>query len=201
MGFVKRKVNTEVKVLVEDFEKLKSQFLFDIDTFTSLEEIPESLVFNWDQSALKYVPVPDWTMDKKGNKKVKLAGLDDKRQITAMFAATMTGDFLPPQLVYKGTTRTCLLTNKKFPDSWHVTYTYNYWCNEETVKLYAEKVIVPYIQRTKDELQYRSFITSLLHACTRMAPHSIWRVKISLKLVHTVFGPIIPHISRLILVD
>ena len=27
-------------------------------------------------------------------------------------------------------------------------------------------------------LQYRSFISSLLHACTRMAPRSIWRVKI-----------------------
>ena len=27
-------------------------------------------------------------------------------------------------------------------------------------------------------IQYRSFITLLLHACTRMAPHSIWRVKI-----------------------
>ena len=27
-------------------------------------------------------------------------------------------------------------------------------------------------------VQYHSFITSLLHACTRMAPRSIWRVKI-----------------------
>ena len=48
MGFVKRKANTKAKVLVEDFEKLKTQFLFDTETFTSLEEIPESLVFNWD---------------------------------------------------------------------------------------------------------------------------------------------------------
>ena len=63
------------------------------ETFTSLEEIPESLVFKWDQTAIKYVPVPDWTMDEKGTKKVKLAGLDDRRQITAVFAATMSGDF------------------------------------------------------------------------------------------------------------
>ena len=27
-------------------------------------------------------------------------------------------------------------------------------------------------------IQYRSFITSLLHACTRMPPRSIWRIKI-----------------------
>ena len=30
----------------------------------------------------------------------------------------------------------------------------------------------------KDQIQYRSFITSLLHACTRMVPRSIWQVKI-----------------------
>ena len=43
MGFVKRKANTKVKVLVEDFEKLKSQFLFDIETFTSLKKYQKAL--------------------------------------------------------------------------------------------------------------------------------------------------------------
>ena len=37
-------------------------------------------------------------------------------------------------------------------------------------------------------IQYRSFITSLLHACTRMAPHSIWQVKI-LVLPWKIFFP------------
>jgi len=91
-------------------------------------------------------------MDKKGTKKVKFVGLDDKHQITVVFAATMAGHFLPPQLVYKGTTCACLPTNK-FPDLWHVTYTHNHRCNEETVKLYIKKVILPYIQRKKDELK------------------------------------------------
>ena len=149
MGFVK---TPRLKFQWKTSKNLKAQFLFDIETFTSLEEIPESLVFNWDQTAIKYVPVPDWTMEKKDTKKVKLTGLDDKCQMTAVFAATMTGDFLPQQFVYKGTTHACLPTNK-FPDSWHVTYTHNHWCNEETTKLYIEKVIVPYVQRKKDELK------------------------------------------------
>ena len=58
-----------------------------------LEEIPNCLVFNWDQTAIKYVPVAEWTMEKQESKKVKIAGLDDKRQITAVFAATMSGGF------------------------------------------------------------------------------------------------------------
>jgi len=39
--------------------------LFDIEAFTTLEDIPGGLIFNWDQTAIKYVPVPDWTMEKK----------------------------------------------------------------------------------------------------------------------------------------
>ena len=92
---------------------------------------------------------------KKNTKKVKLAGLDDKHQITAVFAATVAGGFFPPRLIYKGTTRACLSANK-FPDSWHVTYTHNHWCNEDTVKLYTEKIIVPFIQKKKDELKLPS---------------------------------------------
>ena len=34
------------------------------------------------------------------------------------------------------------------------------------------------VKSLKFDLQYCSFITSLLHACTRMAPRNIWRVKL-----------------------
>ena len=99
-------------------------------------------------------------MEKKGTHRVKLAGFDNKRQMTAVFTATMTGEFLPPQLVYRGTTRACLPTYK-FPDSWHITFTANHWCHEEIVKLYIEKVIVLYIQRKIDELKLSSFQRAL----------------------------------------
>jgi len=47
-------------------------------------------------------------MEVEGSKRVDLVGKDDKRQITACFAGTMEGDFLPPQLVYEGKTPRCL---------------------------------------------------------------------------------------------
>ena len=129
MGFVKRKANTKAKLAVTDFNELKSQFINDVRTFKDLEEVPDCLILNWDQTAIKYVPVAEWTMEKQGSKKVKIAGLDDKRQITAVFAATMSGGFLAPQLIYKGTTQACVPT-VSFPDSWHITFTHNHWCNE-----------------------------------------------------------------------
>ena len=74
MGYVKRKANTKAKIAVTDFTELKSQFLIDIRTLKDLEEIPDCLVLNWDQTAIKYVPVAEWTMEKQGSKKLKLQG-------------------------------------------------------------------------------------------------------------------------------
>jgi len=62
---------------VESFEILKEQFL---EMFTSREKVSESLVFNWDQTAIKYASVSNWIMEKKGTKKVRLARLDEKSQ-------------------------------------------------------------------------------------------------------------------------
>ena len=39
---------------------------------------------------------------KEGSKQIELVGIDDKRQLTAVFAGTLVEDFLPIQLVYKG---------------------------------------------------------------------------------------------------
>lgn len=71
----------------------------DIKAVVEMAEIPKDLIVNWDQTAIKYVPVSEWTMEKVGSKRVEIAGLQDKRQITAVFAGSLTGDFLPIQLV------------------------------------------------------------------------------------------------------
>ena len=48
------------------------------------------------------VPTSNWSMDEKGAKKVVIEGLEDKHQITATFAGTLAGEFLPIQLLYQG---------------------------------------------------------------------------------------------------
>ena len=85
-----------------------------------MEEIPHDLGINWDQTGIHYVPVGSWTMEKEGAKRVEITAIDDKRQITAVFAGSLSGDFLPPQLIYKGKTRCCLPTIE-FLTGWHIT--------------------------------------------------------------------------------
>ena len=59
MGFVKRKGTTKAKVTVSNFDAMKEQFLLDVKSVVLMEEIPEPLVINWDQTAVYYVPVSD----------------------------------------------------------------------------------------------------------------------------------------------
>ena len=77
MGFVKRKANTKAKICPDGLQELKSNFLSDIAAVVQLEEVPPSLVINWDHTGLKYVPLSLWTMAKEGSKKVPIAGLED----------------------------------------------------------------------------------------------------------------------------
>lgn len=66
-----------------------------------MEEITPGLVLNWDQTGIHLVPVSAWTMhmDKMGSKCVEITGVNDKRQITAVFCGSAAGDFLHLQLV------------------------------------------------------------------------------------------------------
>ena len=75
--------------------------VYDIQVVVKMEEIPGELIVNWDQTGIHYIPVSSWTMEKEGSKRVEIAGIDDKRQITAVFPGKLVGDFLPSQLIYK----------------------------------------------------------------------------------------------------
>ena len=100
MNFVKRKATTKKpKVTVSNFEELRSQYLMDIKAMVTMEEIPDNMVLNWDQTAIKYIPLLNWTMDKERCKRVEVVGIDDKRQIMVTFAALLSGNFLPVQSI------------------------------------------------------------------------------------------------------
>ena len=133
MGLVKSRVSTTARIAVANFEEVKAQFLLDIKMSIEMDEIPLAFVINLDQTSIHYVPAGSWTMEKEGTKRVEIVAADNKRQITVVFAATLSGDFLPPQLIYKGTTHRCLPT-MVFPDSWDITHTENHWSTEKKAR-------------------------------------------------------------------
>ena len=107
-SFVKQKATTAAKIDPSHFDELKEQYLLDIKLVVEMMKIPCELVFNWDHTGVNIVPGSQWTMEVNGSKWVELASLNDKRQITAVFCASLAGEFLPAQLIYQGKTTACL---------------------------------------------------------------------------------------------
>lgn len=109
MNYTRRKATTKASSTDDThFLTTKERFLQEIIDVVSMEDIPGELVLNWDQTGLNLIPAPVWTMEKRGTKKVKISGVEDKRQITGVFCASMLGEFLPIQLIYAGKTSRCI---------------------------------------------------------------------------------------------
>ncbi len=88
MKFVQQKATTaKSKLNSMDFERLKESFLQDLKDIVTMEEIPPELVLNRDQTGLRIAPSSSWTMNARGAKRVDVTGLNDKRQITAVWGS------------------------------------------------------------------------------------------------------------------
>ena len=86
--FVRRKATTaKSKVSPLVFNQVRDDFFSELYSVVTMEEISPELVLNWDQTAIHLVPAAAWTMDRDGSKRVEVDGVNDKRQITAVFFA------------------------------------------------------------------------------------------------------------------
>ena len=152
MGYVKRKATTKAntKLPEDEFRRVKASFLQETVAMVRTHNIPPELVINLDETGQQLVPVGTWTMAPEGSRTLEVAGLGDKRQITATFAGALSGEFLPMQLLYQGKTD-CCHAKFTFPDGFHIYHSPNHSANEETVKLFLEKVIIPYVAHIRSE--------------------------------------------------
>ena len=141
MNFVQRKASASKNKHTEvDFVVLKEAFLDDVKSVVLMEDIPPELVLNCDQTGIKLVPSSGWTMDTQGAKCVEITGVNNKRLITAVFCGSLSGDFLPLQLIYK--TNRCH-PKFQFPADWHITHSKKALSTEETTVQCINNIIVP----------------------------------------------------------
>ena len=152
MKFVKRKATTaKSKFSNANFAEVKKEFLNDLAAIVELEEIPPQLVLNWDQTGIKLVPVSSHTMDRQGCNRVEVTGVTDKRLITALFCGSLTGDFLPVQVIYQEKTNRCH-PKFRFPPDWNITHSPKHWSTEQTMIEYIHEIIIPYVKAQRELL-------------------------------------------------
>jgi len=151
-GYGKAKSKHKDEPMVKEFDEIKKLFLLDIENIVQMDEVPPELIVNWEHTGINYIPVSSWIMEKVGAKRVDIIGKDDKRQLTTVLGCSLSGDFLPPQLIYQGKTTKCL-PHYLFPNGWHITYTDNHWANGSTSRQYIINILLPYLRKKRAELK------------------------------------------------
>ena len=153
MGSRKRR-GTTAKVPIPDEVKKVIELTFLHEVVNTIEEhnIPPSLIINLDQTPTKFVPGSNSTLAKTGSNNVPIIGMSDKRMITATFAITLDGTFLPMHLIYGGKTKQSLPRGVRFSDSFSLSFTEKHYSNEKEVLKHLEEVINPYIIAERERL-------------------------------------------------
>ena len=162
MNWTKRKGTTakiepSKQFLLEEkltFQKKISGVIFEHD-------ISKELIINLDQTPLSYVSPGKYTFDIKGVKTIPIKGIDDKRQITATFAISMSGEFLPIQVIYEGKTKRCL-PKYTFPASFDATFSENHWSNTEKSLSFFNEIVFPHFKNVRKAKGYPDEQMSLI---------------------------------------
>ena len=162
MGFTKRKGTKGVKNRPDDLAEVSGKFFRRIGRRVRKYNTPDELIINWDQTGVDVVPANKWTMHGRGEKQIPIKGIDDKRQYTVLLACTLSGDFLPPQILYQGKTEQCHPRNAPFPDDWDIWHSESHWSTSDTMLRYLDNVIKPYVDKTRVRLGLDASVKPIL---------------------------------------
>ena len=183
-GWVKRKATTGHRHPPDDYQQQKDAFLRRVNNTILTHNIPSHLVINFDQTGLSLLPTSNYTMAPRGQDQVAIAHKGDKRQITAVLAGSIAGDFLPPQLLYqgiahtlfvifvyivynifthtKGKTENCHPKGRTPPPNWHIHHSESHWSTADTNIKYIINIIIPFLLKIKTKLNLPHNYPSLL---------------------------------------
>ena len=153
MGYTRRAATTSRPPVPQRlYDECRREFLNDIKEKMTLYSIPPELVLNSDQTSSSYVSVGKSTMHDCGANSVPIQGLKDKRNITLTFVVSLSGEFLPMQIIYAGKSKASLPRGFIFPKGFSLSQNPQHWSNEtETLKL-IDEIINPYVINKRKDL-------------------------------------------------
>ena len=152
MGFVRKaKTSLTVEILEGARKKIEYQYLYQIVNAIEKWDIHPDLVVNFDQTPSKLVPVGRSTLAKRNSTNVTIAGSSEKKRITATFAVSLSGNFLPPQFIYGGKT-TQSLPKYEFPKSFSLSVNPTHYSNSQESIKFMKEILVSYFTKKHQDL-------------------------------------------------
>jgi hypothetical protein len=139
---------TAASKLPADWEEQGVRMAKRIAAHMEMHTVHPSLVINLDQTGVKLVPSSAWTYEKCNSSSVAVMGAEDKRQITACIASSLSGELLPLQLIFEGKTERSLpqRTAASIASLCHLTFSDNHWSSQKTMQQYVSEIIMPYAE-------------------------------------------------------
>lgn len=185
---------TAASKLPADWEEQGVLMAKRIAAHMEMHNVHPSLIINLDQTGAKLVPSSAWTYEKRNSISVAVVGAEDKRQITACIASSLSGELLPLQLIFTGKTERSLpkRTAASIASLCHLTFSDNHWSSQKTMKEYISEIIMPYAETCirKHRLQADAHIILVLDV---WAVHKSDEFRLFLRThhprIHLVFVP------------
>ena len=129
-----------------------TRFADQVRGYIEEHNIPPSMVLNYDETSVPAAPDKSYTMEVRGVRTVRIAGKNDKRNITAVIGITQDGGMVAPQFLYKGSTELCLPRRGIFPPDYDVVPTPKHWSTTASKMRLVRNNIIPYLNRKRREL-------------------------------------------------
>lgn len=148
LGLSKRRATTAKRADV-DKSKWRTIYLARLSTVCRRSNIPLGLVYHVDETSVELVPAAKRTLERRGARVVRIAGSDDKRQVTVMVGGAMDADVLRPQIVFAGK------TDRVLPAECHgadLAHSHNHWVTPQTTMQWLDNVLKPAILAKKSAL-------------------------------------------------
>ena len=112
-----------------------------------MEEIPGQLILNRDQTGVKTVPSLTWTMERRGERRVEMAGLNELQ----FFAVPNQENFCLSSSFIQ-TRQLVVILNTCFHLSGMSHSHVNTGSKEDTMEQYVDNIILPYVEKVQEEV-------------------------------------------------
>ena len=132
MGYKRRMGTTTCPPVPQGmYNECRREYLRDVHDKVKKFNIPPQLVLNADPTPSSYISVGKSTMAARREKSVPIKGLTDKRNITLTFVVSLSGEFLPMQIIYGGKTTVSQPRGFQFPKGFCLSQNPKHWSNEQ----------------------------------------------------------------------
>ncbi|KAF4617264.1 hypothetical protein D9613_005664 [Agrocybe pediades] len=160
LNWVQRKATRAAQKIPDNWEDLCERSTIRKIHLIKEYDIPSRLYVNSDQTQVVYAPGNKLTYADSGSKQVSLVGGDEKRAFTVMVSVSNDGLLLPFQAIYEGKTlaSTPSATSPHYNDLINTgallefSGTTTYWSNMKTMKNFVCKILNPYFDSVRRDL-------------------------------------------------